>query len=64
MTKQYLKDNNIEFEFVDVDMTEPEEKEQIRKEIQSKGGSLNYPQHKRNKVIWIPQRPIQGGTPT
>jgi glutaredoxin len=43
MTKQYLKDNDIEFEFIDVDMTEQEEKEQIRKEIQSKGGSLNYP---------------------
>jgi len=43
MTKQYLKDNDIEFDFIDVDMTEPEEKEQIRQQIQSKGGTLNYP---------------------
>jgi len=43
MTKQFLKDNDIGFEFIDVDMTEPEEKEQIRQQIQSKGGSLNYP---------------------
>ena len=43
MTKQFLKDNEIGFEFIDVDMCEPQEKEQIRQQIQSKGGSLNYP---------------------
>ncbi len=43
MTKQYLKDNSIEFEFVDVDLTTEAEKEKIRKEISSKGGSLSYP---------------------
>ena len=43
MTKQFLKDNDIEFETIDVDLCEPEEKEQIRQQIQSKGGSLNYP---------------------
>ena len=43
MTKQYLKDNDITYEFIDVDLTEPEEKAQIRQQIQSKGGNLNYP---------------------
>jgi len=43
MTKQFLKDNDIAFEFIEVDMTEPEEKEQIRQQIKSKGGNLNYP---------------------
>src|SRR4030043_2412761 len=43
MTKQFLKDNEIDFEFIDVDLCEPEEKEQIRQQIQSKGGNLNYP---------------------
>ena len=43
MTKQFLKDHEIEFETIDVDLCEPEEKEQIRHQIQSKGGSLNYP---------------------
>ena len=43
MTKQFLKDNDITYEFIDVDMTEPDEKDQIRQQIQSKGGSLNYP---------------------
>jgi glutaredoxin-like protein NrdH len=43
MTKQFLKDNDITFEFIDVDVCEPEEKAQIRNHIQSKGGTLNYP---------------------
>ncbi len=43
MTKQYLKDNEIEFEYLDVDLCEPEEKEHARHQILSKGGSLNYP---------------------
>jgi glutaredoxin-like protein NrdH len=43
MTKQFLKDNDVSFEFVDVDLTTEEEKDKIRKEIQGKGGSLNYP---------------------
>lgn len=43
MTKQFLKDNEIEFEYIDVDLCEPEEKEQIRQQILNKGGSLNYP---------------------
>ena len=43
MTKQYLKDNEIEFETIDVDLCEPEEKEQVHQQIQSKGGNLSYP---------------------
>ena len=43
MTKQYLKDNDIAFEFINVDMTEPEEKEQIHQQILNKGGNLSYP---------------------
>jgi glutaredoxin-like protein NrdH len=43
MTKQYLKDNNIEFEYIDVDLCNPEEKEQARKTILDKGGALSYP---------------------
>lgn len=43
MTKQFLKDNDIAFEYVDVDLCTEEEKETIRKEIQDKGGSLTYP---------------------
>jgi glutaredoxin len=43
MTKQYLKDNNVEFEYLDVDLCDPGEKEQARQKILSKGGTLNYP---------------------
>jgi glutaredoxin-like protein NrdH len=43
MTKQFLKDNKVEFEFVDVDLMEEDDKEKIRAHIQSKGGSLSYP---------------------
>jgi glutaredoxin len=43
MTKQYLKDNEVEFEFIDVDLTEPEEKQEIHELIQDKGGTLSYP---------------------
>ena len=43
MTKQYLKDNSIDFEYVDVDLCSEEDKQKIRKEIQDKGGALSYP---------------------
>ncbi len=43
MTKQYLKDNDIEYEYLDVDLCNPDEKEQARQQILSKGGMLSYP---------------------
>jgi len=43
MTKQFLKDNDVEFEYVDVDLCEEDDKQKIRQHIQSKGGSLSYP---------------------
>jgi glutaredoxin len=43
MTKKFLKDNNIEYEYVDVDLCEDGDKEKIRQNILDKGGSLSYP---------------------
>ena len=43
MTKQFLKDNDVEFEYVDVDQSSDEDLEKIKKDILSKGGSLSYP---------------------
>jgi glutaredoxin-like protein NrdH len=43
MTKQFLKDNEIEFEFVDVDLLEDNDKRQAHVAITSKGGVLSYP---------------------
>jgi glutaredoxin-like protein NrdH len=43
MTKQFLKDNNVEYEYINVDLCEEEDKQKIRDHIQSKGGPLSYP---------------------
>ena len=43
MTKQYLKDHDIEFEYVDVDLCSDQDLDKIREDILSKGGSLSYP---------------------
>jgi glutaredoxin-like protein NrdH len=43
MTKQYLSENGVEYDYIDVDLLEDEEKEKIRQLITSKGGSLSYP---------------------
>lgn len=41
--KQLLKDNNIEFEYVDVDLCNDEDYEEIRKDILSRGGRFSFP---------------------
>ena len=43
LTKQYLNENSVEYEFVDVDLSTEDEKQKIRETITSKGGSLSYP---------------------
>jgi glutaredoxin len=43
LTRQFLKDNDIEYKYVDVDLCEEEDKQKIRQHIQSKGGPLSYP---------------------
>jgi len=43
MTKQFLQDSDVEFEYIYVDLCEEDEKQKIRQHIQSKGGSLSYP---------------------
>jgi len=43
LTKEYLKENNIEFDYVDVDLADEEDKQKIRDTITKKGGMLSYP---------------------
>jgi glutaredoxin len=43
MTKQFLEDNEVEYEYIFVDLCEEKEKEQVRQHIIDKGGSLSYP---------------------
>ena len=42
-TKKFLKDNGIEYEYVDVDLCDEEGQEKVSKGILSKGGRLSYP---------------------
>jgi glutaredoxin-like protein NrdH len=43
LTKEFLKENNVEYEYIDVDLTNEEDRQQIHETIQSKGGNLSYP---------------------
>jgi len=43
MTKQFLNENEISYEFVNVDLLDEEDKQKVRQTITSKGGSLTYP---------------------
>jgi len=43
LTKKFLKDNNVEYEYVDVDLCEDEDKDKIKQNILDRGGSLSYP---------------------
>jgi len=41
--KQLLRDNNIEFEYVDVDLCNDEDYEKIREDILNRGGRFSFP---------------------
>ncbi len=43
MTKKYLKDNNVEYEYVDVDLANDQDHEKIREDIMRRGGEPSYP---------------------
>jgi glutaredoxin len=42
-TKQFLKDNSVEYEYVDVDLADKDDYDKIRKEIVERGGYLSFP---------------------
>lgn len=43
LTKKFLKDNGIEYEYVDIDLCNEEDKQKIRQDIQKRKGRLTYP---------------------
>jgi glutaredoxin-like protein NrdH len=43
LTKQFLKDNNVEFTYVDVDLCGDEDRDEIEAQITKRGGRLSYP---------------------
>ena len=42
-TKKLLIDNDIEYEYIDVDLCSEEDRRKISKDILSRGGRLSYP---------------------
>ena len=42
-TKQFFKDRNVPFDYVDYDLTSEEEQKRIRKEMSKYGGSIAFP---------------------
>ncbi|MBC7130352.1 glutaredoxin family protein [Candidatus Bathyarchaeota archaeon] len=43
LTKSFLKEQNVEYEYVDVDLIGPEEREKVKRHILEMGGRLSYP---------------------
>ena len=43
LVKQFLKDNQVEYNYIDIDLAKEEEKEEIRKTIRDMGGPLSFP---------------------
>jgi glutaredoxin len=41
--KRFLKDHDIEYEYVDIDLSTREDREKIRSEILRRRGRLSYP---------------------
>jgi glutaredoxin len=41
--KKFLKDNSIEYEYVDIDLATKDDQETIRQDILNHGGQLIYP---------------------
>ncbi|MBC7113188.1 MAG: glutaredoxin family protein [Candidatus Methanomethyliales bacterium] len=42
-TKQFLKDKDVEYEYVDVDLLSKEDLEKVKSEITSRGAQLLFP---------------------
>lgn len=42
-TKQFMKENGIEFEYADIDLYNPSDQEEIRKDIAKHGGNIVFP---------------------
>lgn len=43
LVKQFLTENEVEYEYIDIDLSEENEKEEIRQIIRDRGGSVSFP---------------------
>lgn len=56
-TKQWFKDHSIEFEFIDYDLANEEEKKRIQEKVRSDNLTLSFP------VVYIGKSVVQGYNP-
>jgi len=43
LTKQFLNENYVQYEYVDVDLEDEKDKQKIHETIQNAGGMISYP---------------------
>ncbi len=43
LVKQFLRENEVEYDYIDIDLSEENEKEEIRQVIRNRGGSVSFP---------------------
>lgn len=43
LTKRFLSDNNVEYEYVDVDLADDDDRKKIRADIEKRGAEPTYP---------------------
>jgi glutaredoxin len=56
-TKQFFKDNNVEFDFVDYDLAGDEEQEKIRDEMSKSAGNIAFPWVKIGEEVVVGYNP-------
>jgi len=43
MAKKFFKDNSIESEYIDVDLSDAKDYEEIRRDVHNRGGQMSFP---------------------
>ena len=58
-TKQFFRERNIQFEYIDIDLLDEEEREEKRKEIYEQIGYVSFPYVKINGRIFVGYKPTE-----
>ena len=43
LAKKFCRDNDIEFEYIDIDLCSQEDREKVRQDVLRRGGRITYP---------------------